>query len=441
VTSGALYEEFLDATRQVCEDLGINPRRIKLTRFETEHIGITYIAEGSNKTTRFVFDVKTEAKGRDLLSGTMDASMEICYDKNASPFFLSENIDYMRVHQPSLPRWAAWAVFNFNLKHNPVNLESLFNEMPLRVYGLPRLTYPGLSEVRLLIGGLEKFHKGKILIYKFRHVIDSRYRAFSYAFLVGTTYHYYWGFFPELGGMDSGGWSIALKETESLIKRLSRKKKVEVRRFDIDCEQFEEFLKNHADGFPLSHEFAKPDPPSLSEELFGSDFIEASTKFEQRYESKDYSQALRDLRALVQEAQEIVLKKKLGRGAEREDSVAKLGNILVDNKIVDESMRHWFAAFASVANHSSHKSYPSKTEIEDYDIRNRIMLTFEIGRQLILELSKIMEPPKPEVFEILSVEPSEEMVIPAKPKKLTGKQLHEETIGLPSKLKQKRTDG
>ena len=159
MTSGALYEEFLDATRQVCEDLGINPRRIKLTRFETEHVGITYIAEGSNKTTRFVFDVKTEAKGRDLLSGTMDASMEICYDKNASPFFLSENIDYMRVHQPSLPRWAAWAVFNFNLKHNPVNLESLFNEMPLRVYGLPRLTYPGLSEVRLLIGGLEKFQR------------------------------------------------------------------------------------------------------------------------------------------------------------------------------------------------------------------------------------------------------------------------------------------
>lgn len=433
----SFYLEFLDATRQVCEDLGISLHHVKLTRYETEYRGLNYLAEGSSRATKFIFHVKTESKVKDPLKGTMTASLEIYYTENTAPFFIDENIDYMRAHQPSLPRWVAWAVFCFNLKHNPVNLESLFNGISLRVYGIPRAPYPGLSELRLLAGGLEKFHKGKIVVYKFRHIIESRYRAFSYAFSVGTTHHVYWAFFLEFGGMDSGGWSIALKEAEDLIKRLSRKKKVEIRQLDVEYERLEKFLKKHAEGFNFAYESQEKEIYDISDHIFGKDFAESFAKFEERYNNEDYPQAMRDLRALVQEAQEFVLRKKLGKEPDNDASVQKLGAVLVDNKVIDDVLRHWFNAFSSVANKSSHNSYPSKEDLEDYNVRNKIIIAFHIGKHLIKELEKVMELPRQNTLEDTQTRPFKVTVISPTQKERNTKQIHEESIGLPKRLNNK----
>lgn len=425
------YAEFLQATREICDDLGVDQRRVKLTRYETEFTGLDYIAVGRSRKRGFDFHVKTESKMRDPLKGTRYATLDIYYSENAAPFSLHENIDYMKIHEPALPRWAAKAVFDFNLKHNPVNLESVFNGIPIRVYGLPRNAYPSLSEMKALVGGLDRYQKGKIIVYRFRHIIDSNYRAFSYAFLVRMSIHEYWAFFPELGGMDSGGWSIALNETEKMIRTLSRGKRVEVIPVDVEYERLEEFLETNGQGFNFDYKI-KQEFAVDEEHVFGPNFSRSFVKFEERLANEDYEQALRDLRALVQTAQEFVIRKKLVIQTERDSSVQKLGSILVDKKVVDEGLRHWFVAFSSVANESSHKLYPSQDDLSDHVSKQRVMVTIQIGRQLIRELEKTVRSPKQEISEVKLHSPN--FKVSVKLPRKDGKQIHEESAGLPRKI-------
>ncbi|WP_179365132.1 hypothetical protein [Nitrosarchaeum sp. AC2] len=243
-TSDEVFKQFVEATRQIADDLNITQKNVNIERYETPTVGISYIAEGISKNYRFTFDLKTWAKGKDVLDGRMSPSLEISYSDSSAPFWVHEDDLKEFIHHPNfISRWAAWGVFNFNLKHNPANLESLFNDMSIRVYGIPQHTSPTIGEAYLLFGGINKYHSKRLLVYKFRHVEPGdKYRSFSYAFLCShNNFHDFWVFFPNCGGLDSGGANGDLQTIEELIS--SVKVKVEKKNLDIKYEELESFLK------------------------------------------------------------------------------------------------------------------------------------------------------------------------------------------------------
>ncbi|HJT10255.1 MAG TPA: hypothetical protein VJ771_05670 [Candidatus Nitrosotalea sp.] len=395
--SNKLFDQFKDASKQVCDDLGISYENVKAERYETQKMGVSYTSSGTANGKEFDFYLKTETKQSDVTSGRMSASLQINYDEGSAPFYFNENLDDLKSHSDFLSRWTAWAVFNFNLKHNPVNLESLFNEMDIRVYGIPRYTYPTMGEAHLLIGGINQFPSNKVLIYKFRHMDPSvKYRSFSYAFLVShNNLHNFWVFFPNCGGLDSGGAGGDLRKMEELIGTI--KTKVERKNFDIIYESLEKFLQKKAIGFRTELEyddihmsFAEP-----SEEAFGNDFVHSYSKFKERYDAKDYSGALRDLRALVQEAMEITCRKKnADLGNLKNRNIGNISGKMKDSQLIDESLYGWFFAFSAGANNASHRGYPTKQDMENHTLRQRVMVTFLLGTHLVDELESILCPPK-----------------------------------------------
>ena len=396
--SDELFTQFRNASRQICDDLNVSHDGVKAERYETPSVGISYSAVGNNSECEFTFYLKTETKEKDVLSGKMSASLDIYYSKGSAPFSFYESLDSLKLHPDFLERWTAWAVHNFNLKHNPANLESLFHEMDIRVYGLPRYTIPTMGEAHMLIGGIRQFPPNNLLIYRFRHVDPQvKYRSFSYAFLVShNNIHSFWVFFPNCGGLDSGGASGDLHTLEELIS--SVKTKSERKDLDIKYGELEKFLQKKAISFRLEYErddiqISFIDP---SENAFGKDFIQLYTKFRERYQAGDYSGALRDLRAVVQEAMQLTCeKKKVDLGSIQKRKIGNLSEKMKKSNIIDEDMYNWFLAFSSVANKASHGGFPTKKDLENSTLRRKIMTTFLLGNHLVEELENILIPPKP----------------------------------------------
>ncbi len=393
--SADLYHAFMRAAKQLCDDLDVNYKRVKLERYETRGVGVSYTVEGKGKIYRFTFHLKTETESSDVTKGKMYATLDIYYSDTAAPFFFHEEISNLKMHPNFLERWTAWAVFNFNLKHNPVNLKSLFHGTSIRVYGLPRYTDPTISELTILLNGVAKCQRGKLVVYRFRHVDrDDKYRSFSYAFLVSTdNMHFYWVFFPQLGGLDSGGASEDLRTAEKLISQISHNLKLERKHFDISYEHLVKFLLEHTDSFERIY-LSKPHRQALSrpsEEAFGKDFVEAYSKFEERFAAKAYPQALRDLRALVQHALEITCqKKRIDISTMKDLDISRLSGELIGKNIIDGKLQNWFHAFASIANLASHKVFPTDKDLERLNLAQRIMMTFQLGAQLISELESVL---------------------------------------------------
>ena len=389
-TSDEIFKQFIDASRQISEDLGINYKKVKVDRYETGAVGLSYVASGEGKPYRFDFHLKTTTEKADVTTGKMEASINIRYDEGSVPFWMHEDITELKTHSDFLARWTAWAVYNFNIKHNPVNLDSLFNEMDILVYGIPRITYPTMSELHLLMGGIRTLKKGKILIYRFRHVDPTvKYRSFSYAFLVAhDDLHYFWVFFPEVGGLDSRGAGHDLKTTEELIKKI--KVKTERKYFDIKYDKLEKFLAKYVIAFESNRSgemFFRLSEPS--EETFGKEFAKAYSIFEQSHDSEQYPQALRDLRALVQESMEIVCEKKnIDITKIKKLDIGSLSSVLIKHNVLDGKLNEWFRAFSSVANLASHKGYPSEKDFRNYYVKEKVRITILLGAHLIYEMEK-----------------------------------------------------
>lgn len=426
-TSDEIFKQFIDASRQISEDLGINYKKVKVDRYETGAVGLSYIAIGEGKPYRFDFHLKTTTEKSNVTTGKMEASINIRYDEGSVPFRIHEDITELKTHSDFLARWTAWAVYNFNIKHNPINLDSLFNEMDILVYGIPRNTYPTMTEMQLLMGGVRTIKKGKILIYRFRHVDPTvKYRSFSYAFLVAhDDLHYFWVFFPEVGGLDSGGAGHDLQTTEELIKKI--KVKTERKYFDIKYNKLEKFLSKHVIAFESRRSgeliFRLSEP---SEETLGKEFAKAYSKFEQRYENEQYPQALRDLRALVQESMEIVCEKKNIDIAEiKKRDIGNLSGILVKHKIIDGKLIEWFRAFSSVANLAAHKEFPSEKDLSNYHLKERILMTLLLGTHLISEIERTIT--KPYKIRYVSAKNFKMKIVKSKKK---GKTFHQSFAGI-----------
>lgn len=392
-----LFDEFTTATYEIAEELGVEKTHVKLEKYETPRLGVDYMASSSEGTYPFNFHLRTETENEDpTVGGIIKATLEIWYSEGVAPFYFHEEITYLRAHSNFLSRWAAWALFNFNLKHNRVDLESLFHDVDIRVYGLPGYNTPSMAEAEILFRGLLSTQRNKLIVFRFRH-IEKPYllRDFSYAILVDIDRSPpYWVFLPQFAGLDSGGSHSAYRQIEGLIEVAKKKLDVEMRKYDIEYDKLDRFLLKHESGFysiirddnleQLYDLVLPPSSPCL-EELEGQ-----YKKFLERFENKEYPQALRDLRALIQQAQENLAKsKKIDISHIRDPDVNKLAGLLIQNRVIDGRLQPWFHAFSSIANMAAHKSFPTEEDMKDDNARARILMTFLLGKQLMLELDAV----------------------------------------------------
>ena len=382
--------DFKIAAEQIAEDLDI-AEKIDIDPSESQ-LGFDITARASKDSKGFDFWVSSDSGGSDY---TMKASLSIDFRDGAAPFYFQENIDYIVGHSSYLSRWASYAVFKFKQVHEKTLLNSVFHETEIRVYGLPGYCDPAIGEARLLFHGMLHLQKGKILVYKFRHVDSpSGYlmRSFSYAIWVTTSKGpCFWGVFPDFCGLDSGQGFRTYREFQALLVMLEKKFQVEVRKFDIPYEELETFLLGNAEGF--SSIDRTDDLYKLSYYGGPSKVLEGSEnefkKFKEQLQNKQYPQALRDLRALVQQAEENLAKKlEIDYSSIQEPDVNKLAGLLIEKKALDGRLRSWFNAFTAVANIASHRSYPTAEDLKNEVCRIRIMLTFQLGLQLLEELDE-----------------------------------------------------
>lgn len=384
--SDAIFNQFIAASKQIAADLEVDCEIL----YDREEWSPGFFYEASVITGRKTFSFWFREEFRNERC-EKTACLEIDFNEGAAPFYMQEEIDYIHGHSDYLNRWAAWAVFNFNQKHNKTILNSIFSESVIRVYGTPGYCWPAEGEAKLLFNGIMAIQKQQLLVYRFRHVEPPNgylCRSISYAIWVIGDGHPFWVVIPDSCGLDSGGGHATFTEIEHLIGLVKAKIGVEIRNVDLPYEELETYLLRHSEGFSsilrdtdLFDFFFYDGPYNV---LSGEKQFD---RFKERFHSKEYPEALRDLRAMVQQAEENLLKAKSVDASTIQDSdVNKLAALLIDKKIIDGRLRSWFSAFTSVANLASHKNYPTPEDMKEGAVRTRILLTFQLGFQLLEEL-------------------------------------------------------
>ncbi|UCE16167.1 MAG: hypothetical protein JSV12_00670 [Candidatus Bathyarchaeota archaeon] len=391
-----LLDDFKKAAKEIALDLEMNVEKIQIRHVETSKLGLDYTAH-TESAKGFDFHLRTVTENEDPTKGEMRASLTICFKEGVSPYHFHENIDYIKRHSNFLSRWVSWTIFNFRQIHQKVSLETLFHDMVVRVYGTPKYSSPAEEEAELLFHGILATQESKVLIYRFRHIRrGDLYRSFSYAVHVNPKKGMnFWVVFPDNSGLDSGGAYHSYLHFENLIQMIRRKLEVEVRTYDVEYDELDRFLLRRAESFfsifredslDILYRFSQP-----SKVLEGSEA--QYEKFTDRLEAKEYAQALRDLRALVQQAQENVAKlKNLDYSSLSRQNIHNLADFLIRKKQLDGRLLPWFDAFASIANIASHRDFPTKQDMQDFTLRTRILLTFYLGIQLLQELDAIVRP-------------------------------------------------
>lgn len=384
-----LREEFRRAAEGIAENLGYSGKIVYHFK-ESLKIGLGYNARLSIGSEGFDFWIRTETNEEDPTSGDMEATISIYFDPVISPFYLHEDITYLKGHSSFLSRWGFWAIYNFRLKHNGINLENVFHDSTIRTYTLPG---HDIDEIEIIMNHVLKVQENPLICYQFGHV-DGEYklRCFSYAFWVELEHNPgFWAFFPDYCGLDSGGSRIHYDFIEGYLKKIGEKVGIDRRRFDLDYQVLKMFLLKNTNHFYDAHSkeycniiryWMRPYGVLGGNERKLEEFI-------QRYESENYPQALRDLRALLQDTQEYVLREKSIEPSEKAD-VNSLAHDLIQNHIIDGRLLSWFHAFASYANLASHGDFPNEQDLKNYTTEQRVHMTVKLGLHLMKELDDIL---------------------------------------------------
>ena len=388
-----LKSQFDPAARQIALDLGIDTETLELAKKEYEgQADFFFRASGTSPSgPSFIFNVDLEYEGSAArINPEVHAYLEITYEEYAPPFHFEQDIASMCGHPKFLERWAAWAVYTFHLRHKPINLENLFGDDYIRVWGAPLEPWPTMSEFKLLMRGLQ--NSGPVTILKLRHVSDDFWdRSYSYAILADSIASQgLWIFFCDSSGLDSGGAYKHYRRIEQLIVDLGEK--TTVKTYDVEYAALESFLLRKARNFNTDDDnfgleaLHRLELTSLGE-IFGPKVSDSFGKSEQSFWNTDYAGALRDLRAVVQDSLVVVAKaRSIDLTRLEKPNINNIAKKLCDEKVLDNRLRAWFEAFTSFANIASHGNFPSDEDWKNINTRARVLSTFAIGRQLLLEM-------------------------------------------------------
>ena len=384
------WKEFLAATSAIKEEIGIRDAKVEMAKHETPGVG--YLYQGTISQNGFHVHFTVDARG----------SSNKIYDWKE--LTLSINIGFPDgtrddAHQtfsqtaeaPYLADWVIKAFHEFNIKARKVDLDSLFKDSELRILG-----FPGMDHYTLLTSLLAGAAQEDIFpptVMRFRHVTgrdaDIGVR-FSYVVRVASA----WIAFPDIAGLSGGGSYDAYVEIEKAISGLSSKN-IEVTHFDYSETEFMKYFARHSHFLGNSWDLI-----DKREELI--DFYlsvivapapgEPVSKFKAEIEKIDdniwneqYPEALRNQRALLQDALQDLMRT---RSLVFEDGsrIAQLAGILIEHHVIEPRLKSWFDAYPAFANPSAHGIHPTKKELEDEVVRNRVRVTLSLGKHLLYEV-------------------------------------------------------
>ena len=381
-----LYKMFCKATKQLCNDLGIDYEQVNKDRQEFAKRSV-YNAYGFGCKCPLTFSVILEQINR-VDCQMLSVWVQIPYGEGSAPFeFGDYDIPESKRRGDYLVRWVEYAVHKFHLEHKSINLDSRFAGAYIRVYGIdedPDLT---LAEMKIFINGIKKTLNDQIIVYKFRHINqDTEYKSFSYGFSAARreVMRPFWVFFHGVGGTYPAGDGRYLNEIERVTKRI----KGGVQEwFDVEYDALHKYLLEHAVSFEprRSGEIRFNLNDALTEKLEKGFTVEYS-KFVQHYENNDYPQALRDLRALVQEMMETICQENNVEIKAKAPSIDNLSEAMISKSIIGNEIRALFKAFAPYPNKASHKLFPLKEDIGGLYTTDLINTTILLGVQLIIHM-------------------------------------------------------
>jgi len=393
---------FVSAAKQIAADLGIEGGTINHDADDRDDDNNEFFWEASGAGVSglpsFVLFLQRTYVGSDAnREPSFHVSLEVSYAEYTKPFEFDMDITATWEH-PGLVRWAAWAIHNFRLRHDPTKLESLFRDDYIRVCGVPKNRFPTLTELQLLMRGLQASNSS-VAILKFRHVsVTDWYRSYSYAIWAETLARGgsgLWVFFCDASGLDSGGAHGDYEFIEELIRDLG--KRVTVKHYDVEYPVLERFLLRKGRSFnsydySFSLESLHRSELDFLEDEFGDEIAAVFCKSENSFWDRDYPGALRDLRAVVQDALVYVAKAwSVGLEEVSKPNIYQIAQKLIKTRVLDTRLAPWFEAFSSFANIASHGNFPSENDWKDPNTRARVLATFVIGRQLLLEMKYCLD--------------------------------------------------
>lgn len=382
-----LWKEFEKAADQIGEDLNVPVAPISKERQDYPYGEFQFSAW--NETAELPsFEFRLLYR-HDAKEERLSCALEITYGRNVPPYFIEDDVTEKATLDNFVSRWCAWAVFQYATNTHPVKLETMVGHPAIRVYGIPEFEEPTLTEAQLLLSGIKKCG-WDVRVIRFRHVSGGNwYRWLSYAISIPGAYQHTWIFFCRCAGLDSGGAYGSFRLFEDLIKNLGQHVKYE--KYDLNYEELERFLYKYHTGFdaiPRDFELERSHSIWLNAHLalLGQDVYDAYVTVAASFDQRDYAGALRDMRALVQDVEKQVAISHTIAVDNHNDDISSLAGKLISENVIDGRFQVWFQAFASIANFASHGSYPTVNDWADDVTRMRVLTTFELGKQLLIEL-------------------------------------------------------
>ena len=379
------YRRFVAATRLICDDLGIHFKGGEINQAESDN-GSTYRAYVDGK---YALDFSLDTFVNDGKIWKTLVHISIKYDRGSIPFYEGGDIVEHVNEDGYLERWATRALHNFNLKHHSVNLDALFGETDIRVYGTYDDPILALKEMKCFLNGMRLAETDKPA-YRFRHV-EGLMRTFSYGFFVsdGSAAHF-WAFFHNMGGLDSGGHNISRKAVEDMI---AANLSTDMKCVDIEYARLRKFLSGHVTAFNRVTRNTLSFHLNHVSDNFGAEFSKTYSKFLESCDNGEYSQALRDLRALLQTAMEKVSKKN-DVPLPNKPNISKICARLVDHDVLDGEETTRYGLFSLVANVSAHRISPTEDDLLYQDTEDRAKTAILLGTQLVNDMDSMMNHPE-----------------------------------------------
>lgn len=179
-----------------------------------------------------------------------------------------------------------------------------------------------------------------------------------------------------------------VKNKINVIIRNNDATQIKIREHDIDYRLFKQFLRldeNSNIQESYLNEIAK-----IEDKYFGRDFNLEFKRCKEKFYKKEYSSAMRDLRALIQTAQTKICDKFNIDIGEKPD-ITNLAGKLKSNDVIRYEIHTQLLAFASIGNYSSHGIFPTPYDLENRIIRNKFFITFYLGCYLLKELENALK--------------------------------------------------
>jgi len=245
------FEEFIKAYKLICKQFGLESLLHEVRRLETKHVGLDYISYAQSQDCSINFSVRSNSDDSDIIGDSVTVSLEIETPKLFRSKHLQAELTRSKFKKGFLQRWSLTRIRQFGrwLEAEPIDV--IFHDMDVRVYGLPGSTRPTVAEFVTVIAGLEKRQQPrKLLVYRFHHHEKySEAEFFSYALWICVTDYDFWIVFPNAAGLSGGENFRDYCFIEELLENASRKLKPDIRDLDVDYEDLEGYLLQHAVTF------------------------------------------------------------------------------------------------------------------------------------------------------------------------------------------------